>query len=164
MNIKNYGIWVATDAREQHVILSIWKVVFWDKMTHFHMMLVLSYSCCIRPVSGWHCVTDPGVNCQKSCSFQFLHSVTLHKKNLQQSNGYHLRDVKRQTSEWVCRLRVFSRPFLFDQEAQAFIPDHKAISLRGENIFHATVNQRGGRIMYLCWHRWQSSIIHTQAL
>lgn len=46
--------------------LSIWKVVFWDKMTHFHMMLVLSYSCCIRPVSGWHCVTDPGVNCQKS--------------------------------------------------------------------------------------------------
>lgn len=33
--------------------------------------------------------------------------------------------------------------------AQAPIPDHKAISLRGENILHATVNQRGPRIMYL---------------
>lgn len=37
-----------------------------------------------------------------------------------------------------------------NMRAQAPIPDHKAISLRGENILHATVNQRGPRIMYLC--------------
>ena len=83
---------------------------------------------------------------------QFLHSVTLYKKKPPAREWLLSPHVKRQTSKWVCRLRVFSRPFLFDQEAQAFIPDHKAISLRGENILHATVNQRGGRIMYLCWH------------
>lgn len=86
-------------------------------------------------------------------SFSTL-SITVTVSTKKPSAEEHLPSKKRK--EKKTNRQVVLQPQSFFQAislwpgAQALIPDHKAISLRGENILHATVNQRAGRIMYLC--------------